>query len=96
MLRDAEHLKSKIGGLDGAGDTGDYVINLVKGKNVPKSKPPVARSTPVDTGVKDEKDGLVTNGKTSGDLPSESTAAGSEKGKESERLSELEAAQKAA
>jgi vacuolar protein sorting-associated protein 54 len=40
MLRDAEHFKTRIGGLDGAGDTGDFIVNLVKGKNVPKTKAP--------------------------------------------------------
>lgn len=38
MLRDAEYFKTRLGGLDGAGDTGDYIVNLVKEKPVPKSK----------------------------------------------------------
>jgi vacuolar protein sorting-associated protein 54 len=38
MLRDAEYFKTKLGSLDGAGDTGDYIVNLVKGKPVPKPK----------------------------------------------------------
>ncbi|KAK6581000.1 hypothetical protein PZA11_006488 [Diplocarpon coronariae] len=48
MLRDAEHFKTKIGGLDGASDAGDYLVNLVKAKNVPRAKtpPPPPPSTP--------------------------------------------------
>lgn len=61
MLRDAEYFKTRIGGLDGAGDTGDYIVNLVKEKNVPKPKAP-APPPP-------EKDEATTNGK----IRSEST-----------------------
>jgi vacuolar protein sorting-associated protein 54 len=35
MMRDAEYFKTRIGGLDGAGDAGDYLINVVKEKSVP-------------------------------------------------------------
>ena len=38
MLRDAEHFKARIGSLEGAGDAGDYIVNLVKGKSVPVAK----------------------------------------------------------
>ena len=41
MLRDAEHFKNKIGGLDGAGDAGNYIVNLVKEKSVPKPRPAI-------------------------------------------------------
>ncbi len=37
MLRDAEYFKTKIGGLEGSGDVGDYLVNLVKEKDIPKS-----------------------------------------------------------
>jgi vacuolar protein sorting-associated protein 54 len=43
MLRDAEHFKSKIGGLDGAGDAGDYLVGLVNAKIVPKQKQPITK-----------------------------------------------------
>jgi vacuolar protein sorting-associated protein 54 len=36
MLRDAEHFKARIGSIDGAGDTGDHLLKLVKEKDVPK------------------------------------------------------------
>jgi vacuolar protein sorting-associated protein 54 len=36
MLKDAEHFKLKIGGLDGAGNAGEYIIGLIKDKKVPK------------------------------------------------------------
>ena len=44
MLRDAEYFKSRIGILDGASDTADFILNIVKGKPVPKTK--VATPTP--------------------------------------------------
>lgn len=53
MLRDAEHFKTRIGSLDGAGDAGDFIVNLVKEKNVPKAKAP---SPPA------EKEEAATNG----------------------------------
>lgn len=79
MLRDAEHFKTRIGGLDGAGGTGDFVVNLVKEKNVPKPKAP---SPPP---VKEEP---ATNGK-------EHTPETSENGKESEKASEEKGNEKA-
>jgi vacuolar protein sorting-associated protein 54 len=72
MLRDAEHFKSKIGGLDGAGDAGNYIVNLVKEKNVPKPRP----LTPAPT----EKDETAANGKTSSE-----TAAGVKKLEEAQK-----------
>jgi vacuolar protein sorting-associated protein 54 len=53
MLRDAEFFKTRIGGLDGAGDAGDYIVNLVKAKSVPKAavpEPPAPSSTNGKTG----------------------------------------------
>lgn len=57
MLRDVEYFKTKIGGLDGAGDTADFLIKLVKGKTVPKAKEPVPEVTPQSekTGTVNEK-----------------------------------------
>ncbi|QSZ32737.1 hypothetical protein DSL72_002316 [Monilinia vaccinii-corymbosi] len=39
MLRDAEYFKTRIGGLEGANDTGDHIIKVVQDKNVPRSPP---------------------------------------------------------
>jgi vacuolar protein sorting-associated protein 54 len=50
MLRDVEYFRTKVGGLDGAGDTGDYIVNLVKEKPVPKAK--ISTPPPVDTNGK--------------------------------------------
>ncbi len=66
MLRDTEHFRIKIGSLDGAGDAGDYLVNLVKAKNVPKAKAPTPPPLP-------EKE-VTANGKTSNDTPSHSKA----------------------
>lgn len=40
MLRDVEHFKTRLGNLDGAGDTADHLLNVVKNKPVPKASPP--------------------------------------------------------
>jgi vacuolar protein sorting-associated protein 54 len=40
MLRDAEHFRAKIGALDGANDTGDFIVKLVKEKYVPNASAP--------------------------------------------------------
>jgi len=40
MLRDAEYFKTRIGGLDGAAETADYFVNLVKSKPVPRPRSP--------------------------------------------------------
>lgn len=71
MLRDTEHFKTKIGSLDGAGDAGDYLVNLVKAKNVPKPKvaTPPPPPAPIEEKEKDvEKvEAPVANGKSSSD-----------------------------
>ena len=40
MLLDAEHFKSKISGIDGGSDTGNYIVQLVQDKQVPKTVAP--------------------------------------------------------
>ncbi|KAI9047370.1 hypothetical protein LZ554_008816 [Drepanopeziza brunnea f. sp. 'monogermtubi'] len=67
MLRDAESFKSKIGGLDGASDVGDRLVNLVKSKNVPKAKPP----TPPPPATAEEQE-TITNGKSTTEVPADS------------------------
>jgi vacuolar protein sorting-associated protein 54 len=37
MLRDAEYFNTRLSALDGAGDTGEYIVNIVKEKSVPKA-----------------------------------------------------------
>ena len=63
MLRDAEYFKTRIGGLDGAGDSGDYLVNMVKEKSVPVR---AVVTKPVKTAP------LVTNGKTGTEIVTES------------------------
>jgi vacuolar protein sorting-associated protein 54 len=48
MLRDAEHFYSRIGSIDGAGDTGEYIVNLVKEKSI--SKPTLLAAAPAVNG----------------------------------------------
>jgi vacuolar protein sorting-associated protein 54 len=47
MLADAEYFNSRIGKLDGAGDLGEYIINVVKAKPI-VSDPAAAQKEPVD------------------------------------------------
>ena len=77
MLRDAEYFKTRIGGLDGAGDAGDYIINLVKKKSIPVAK--AAASDPAPA---------AANGKTS----SESTLGSKTEHAEKEKSNEKEGA----
>jgi vacuolar protein sorting-associated protein 54 len=42
MLRDAEYFKARIGGLEGAEDTVEHILNIVKEKPIPKAKAPAA------------------------------------------------------
>jgi vacuolar protein sorting-associated protein 54 len=81
MLRDAEHFKSKIGGLDGAGDAGEYIIGIVKAKSVPKPIPAVTEP-PAE---KPSNESITTNGKISGDLPSDIPLEMDGKGKQEEK-----------
>lgn len=62
MLRDVEYFKNRIGGLAGAGDPGDYLVNLVKGKSVPKPK---ANPLPPPASNETTKQDTTPNGKTS-------------------------------
>jgi vacuolar protein sorting-associated protein 54 len=68
MLRDAEHFNSRIGSLDGAGDTGEFLINLVKEKTIPNTSTLTAAPT--------------TNGKTSSE--SKRSTGSKEEGAKSE------------
>lgn len=82
MLRDAEHFKSKIGGLDGAGDAGDYLVGLVNAKIVPKPKQPVTEPNPAETQPNESQ---TTTGRSSGELSSRGPSGVDEKGKQEEK-----------
>lgn len=68
MLRDAEHFRNRIGGLDGAGDAGDYLVKLVGAKSIPKPKPTALQESEIakhgatygKTGTKDSTDDDTT------------------------------------
>ncbi|RFU35253.1 hypothetical protein B7463_g1084, partial [Scytalidium lignicola] len=49
MLRDVEYFKTRIGNIGGAGDAGDYLISIVKGKAVPEPTAPAPSSTEAST-----------------------------------------------
>ena len=46
LLREAEYFEQKLGKIDGAGDTGAYLVNIVKEKNVAAAPPPAPVSKP--------------------------------------------------
>ena len=47
LLRDAEYFEQKLGKIDGIGDTGTYLVNIVKEKNVAVPPPTSAPATPL-------------------------------------------------
>jgi vacuolar protein sorting-associated protein 54 len=64
MLRDAEHFNSRIGSIDGAGDTGEYIVNLVKEKSI--SKPTLLAAAPVVNGKASSESKRSTGSKEEG------------------------------
>lgn len=54
MLRDVEFFKTKLQHIDGFGDTGDYLTDIIKSKQVKSASP----SPPPVEAVKDEKTAL--------------------------------------
>ncbi len=82
MLRDAEHFKSKIGGLNGAGDAGDYLVCLVNAKIVPKPKQPVTEPNPAETQPNESQ---TSTGRRSGEPPSLGLSELDEKEKQEEK-----------
>lgn len=53
MLRDTEFFKSRISKIDGAGDIGDHIVNIVNAKAVaaqpkPTKEPPTAADEPTE------------------------------------------------
>jgi vacuolar protein sorting-associated protein 54 len=84
MLRDAEHFKSKIGGLDGAGDAGDYLVGLVNAKIVPKPKQPVPVTEPYPAETQ-PNESQTSTGRSSGEPPSRGQSEVDGKGKQEEK-----------
>ena len=54
MLRDAEHFRTRLGSLEGANDTSDFIVKLVKDKHVPKA--------PIPSPSAPEKEETTVNG----------------------------------
>ncbi len=44
MIRDLEHFQSRLGNIDGFGDTGEQLMTIVKSKDVETTPPPAAES----------------------------------------------------
>lgn len=63
MLRDVELFKNTLGGLDGFGDAGEHLTNIVKGKEIAPeaseavSTEPAKDTTQEDKGKQDKADG---------------------------------------
>ena len=77
MLVDAEHFRNRLGVLDGAGDTGDYLVTLVKEKGVPKPKAqkPPHSPAPISTFPATVEVEKGVNGNGGSGTPSETTLA---------------------
>lgn len=54
MLRDTEFFKSRISKIDGAGDIGDHLVDIVKVKAVAE-QPKAPREPPITTNESTEK-----------------------------------------
>ena len=70
MIRDAEYFKLKIGSIEGTGDAGDYLITLIKDKNVPKPK---AAPTPIPEPDRASVEEVVATGKNSSEAAAPDT-----------------------
>lgn len=57
MLRDIEHLSTRLGKVEGFGDLSEYLIKIVKGKDVRPSTPPPAASPSTEGEGKEEEEG---------------------------------------
>lgn len=57
MLRDIEHLSTRLGKIEGFGDLSEYLIKIVKSKDVRPSTPPPAPSPSAEEGKEGEKEG---------------------------------------
>lgn len=77
MLRDVDYFETRIGGFDGAAETADYFVKMVKAKPVPKPKtptpPPPAEPTTETNGTSEpatqEKAKSTTEDKASEEAP---------------------------
>lgn len=58
MLRDIEHLSTRLGKIEGFGDLSEYLVKIVKSKDVrPSTPPPPASSPSAEEGNVEEKEG---------------------------------------
>lgn len=48
MIRDAEHFSTKMSKIEGSGDLGEYIVNLVKSKALPEKEAPPAPAEPAE------------------------------------------------
>lgn len=50
MLRDMELFKTKLQHIDGFGNTGDYLTDIIKSKHVKSASPPPIETKPKENG----------------------------------------------
>lgn len=58
MVRDIEHLNTRLGKVEGFGDLSDYLLKIVNGKDVKAPDPPAAPA-PEDDPKGNEREGEV-------------------------------------
>lgn len=63
MLRDVEFFKTKLQHIDGFGDTGDYLMGIIKSKQVKSASPPPASETKTEKEKQAEGSDVGTDSK---------------------------------
>lgn len=87
MIRDAEHFSIKMSKIEGSGDLGEYIVNLVKSKALPEKETPPAPAEPVE-GNKDEPQAEVMVDAAGSITPAEPSTSTSPAPEEEERKAE--------
>lgn len=57
MLTDIEFFTTKLGKLDGFGDAGDYLLRIIKSKNIERPKPAETEETLSEKTSTEDKEG---------------------------------------
>lgn len=83
MVRDIEHLSTRLGKVEGFGDLDEYLLKIVRGKDVKVADPPAAAPAPKEDPEGKEGEGEVEKADEGGTSP-ESKSEGDPVEKEEE------------
>lgn len=86
MIRDIEHLSTRLGKVEGFGDLGVYLLKIVRGKDVKAADPPAAPAPEDDPKGKEGESEVEKEGEKGdeGDTSPESKSEGDPVEKEAE------------